>query len=58
MPFFLLVLREKVNFSAALCALVSVFYIKFVKNLFCVALFVASIVLECCQPYSGAEKFG
>jgi hypothetical protein len=29
-----------------------------VKNLGCVAKIVTSIVLECCQPYSGAVNFG
>jgi hypothetical protein len=48
----------KVNFYAVLCALVRVFYTKNVKNLFCVAYFVTTIVLECCQPYSGEEIVG
>ncbi|CCN37110.1 hypothetical protein VIBNIAM115_500002 [Vibrio nigripulchritudo AM115] len=40
-----------------MCALVLIFHMKKVKNLFCVALFVTSIVLICYRPYSGAENF-
>jgi len=41
-----------------MCALVLIFYTYKVKNLFCVAKIVTSIVLECCEPYSGTENFG
>jgi hypothetical protein len=34
---FLLLLRRKVNFSTSLCALVMIFSLKIVKNLFYVA---------------------
>ena len=55
---FLRVFLIKVNFSRLMCALVLIFYTYKVKNLFCVAKIVTSIVLECCEPYSGTENFG
>lgn len=57
MPIFLRLFVKKVNCRRLLCALVGVFCWCIVKNLPCVAKTVALIVLECCEPYSGAEIF-